>query len=264
MRSTEVPPIWRQVPAGLKRGLVEVCRAGLDFVYPPACLLCRREIESQSVPWLCLGCRKELAPFILDACQRCGAPVGPNLDTSLGCVHCRHRPFHFDRLIRLGVYKDSLRGACLRIKHPGTEPVARSLADLLWIQEREAFESLDIDRVISVPQHWTRRIWRGHNAAEVLARQLSRRLGVRFDRHRVVKTRRTPKQATLPGSRRLKNLREAFRLRRPAVLKDQHILLVDDVLTTGTTVNRISRLLRKAKVKTITVAVIARSYGEAR
>jgi predicted amidophosphoribosyltransferase len=97
-----------------------------------------------------------------------------------------------------------------------------------------------------------------------LARALAKRLKVSFDPRQVVKVRRTPKQSTLPRTDRLTNLRDAFRLRRPGAIQGRNVLLVDDVLTTGTTANRICRLLRKAGARCITVAVLARAMGDAR
>ncbi len=244
-------------------GLSLFCRAGLDFVYPPLCLMCGGEMHSASRQNVCSSCVRDLVPAIPDACRRCGAPVGPYLDTSIGCVHCRSTPFHFEKAICLGVYKDLLKAACLRMKHGGTEPLARALAELFWQRQQDQFEGINADRVVSVPQHWTRRFWKGHNSSETIARLLAKRLGIPADVGQVRKTRRTLDQKTLPRTRRLSNLRDAFQIRHPRTVQGRRILLVDDVLTTGTTANRISRLLKKAGAKSITVAALARSVGEA-
>lgn len=250
--------------AELFKGVAELWRAGLDFVYPPACFLCGSEIRSPAAQKFCATCLRDLAPIISDACERCGAPVGPYLETSRGCVHCRSTPFHFDRLVRLGTYKDLLRRACLTIKQPGKEPLALALAEMLWSREGTRLERANVERVVCVPRHWTRRLVTGHNPSETLARWFAGRLRVPLDVRQVRKTRRTPRQALLPRSLRQTNLREAFQLHRPQSIANRNILLVDDVLTTGTTANRIGRLLRKAGAKSITVAVIARSLGDAR
>ena len=248
----------------LRHGVSELWQAALDFVYPPMCCLCGCEIPSQALDRFCSTCQRDIAPFILDACQRCGASVGPYLDTTSGCIHCKTTPFHFDGLVRLGLYQDLLRRACLMIKKPGRELLANALAEQLWSRESSGLEAANADRVLSVPKHWTSRLLAGHNPAETLARALAKRLRIPFDGRLVRKIRKTEKQSSLPRSRRLTNLQNAFRLRRPKAIKDRNILLVDDVLTTGTTVNRICRLLRKAGAKTITVAVLARSVGDAR
>lgn len=246
------------------RGVSELWKAGLDFIYPPACFLCGCEILSQTVERFCPTCLRDIAPFILDGCKRCGAPVGPYLNTTLGCIHCKTTPFHFDGLLRLGLYKDLLKRACLMIKKPGQEPLANTLAELLWSRENYRLEEANVDHVLCVPKHWTSRLFAGHNASETLARALANRLKVPFEGRRVIKVQRTPRQSSLPPSRRVMNLRDAFRLRRPDRVKGRNILLVDDVLTTGTTVNRIGRLLRKAGAKSIIVAVLARGVGDAR
>jgi ComF family protein len=253
---------WERFAPRLLNPVAEVWRAGWDFVYPPVCFLCGCDIPSRSIHKFCAICERDLAPLILDGCQRCGAPVGPYLDTALGCIHCKTTPFHFDGLIRLGVYKDLLRSACLTIKKPGKELLAQALAEMLWSRESARFEAAHVERVLCVPRHWTRRLFPGHNPSETLARWFAARLGIPAAVHQVRKIRRTPKQAALPRTRRLSNLRDAFRLRRPRSIANRNILLVDDVLTTGTTINRIGRLLRKAGAKTITVAVIARSLGD--
>lgn len=262
MRSAVEKDRARKILASLRSTTKQVVYAALDFIYPPACLFCGADIASLGPSAFCDGCRQALAPLVLDSCRRCGAPVGPYLETNLGCIHCRNTPFHFDRVLCLGVYKDELKSACRRIKSPHTEPLATALGEILWQRERDNLEAAKISRVFCVPHHWTRRLFRSHNASETLARLFAKRLGAKMEAHRIVKTRRTSKQATLPGSERRKNLRDAFRVRRPQTIPGQNILLVDDVLTTGTTANRICRLLRKAGANTITVAVLARGLGE--
>ena len=173
------------VSAEVFRAASEFWRAGLDFVFPPACFLCGCEMSSAEALRFCPACERSLAPTIPDWCRRCGAPVGPFLDTAKGCIHCKNIPFHFDRLVRLGVYKDSLRLACLAIKNRGKETLADGLAELLWSREAHRLKEANIERVLSVPRHWTRRLVAGHNPSETLARGLARRLGARLDVHQV-------------------------------------------------------------------------------
>ncbi len=254
-----------EMGSSLRKVAADFWRAGWDFVYPPACFLCGAEIPVPAMQKFCRACLPDLAPAIPHACQRCGAPVGPYLNTTLlGCPHCRTTPFHFDNLLQLGVYKNLLRRACLTIKMPGKEPLAHALAELLWLREGAKLERANVQQVFCVPQHWTQRLLSGHNPSETLARWFAERLRVPCDVSQVRKTRRTPQQGRLPSSRRRTNLQKAFRLHHPSSIAGQHILLVDDVLTTGTTVNRICRLLQKAGAKSITVAVIARGLGDAR
>jgi len=241
-------------------------RAGLDFVYPRLCPLCGREgadiRESPGAgPQLCDPCCKDLLPEIDDWCLRCGAPVGPHLNTTGGCAHCRRDRFVFETVLRLGVYEGVLRSATRRSKELGGQPLAAALAGLLWQDQRKRFQQADFDWVVSIPQHWTQRVQRDHNTSQTLAEVLARRLQVDFGPHILAKVRRTPAQTNLTPAKRRANLRGVFRARGPAVLSGAAVLLVDDVLTTGTTANEASKVLRSAGARRIVVAVLARGLG---
>jgi ComF family protein len=243
-----------------------------DFVFPPACNVCRRELtedpsrpESGAALRLCAGCLDAFRPP-LDAwwCRRCGAVIGPYSGDAKGCHHCRDSRFAFERAFALGVYRGHLRSTCLRAKEPGQESVAASLGRLLGRVWRPELLECRPDLVIPIPQHWSQRLTRQHNPAEVIGRVLAEELRIEFEPCQLVKTRRTVPQKTLPPSRRRANLRGAFTLRAARRLEGRRVLLVDDVLTTGTTAHRSARLLRQAGAETIMVAVLARGLGDAR
>lgn len=243
-----------------------VWRAGSDFIYPSVCAYCGRELESpagatEKGPSLCVDCRAGLVPEPGPSCRRCAAPVGPHLDTSDGCIHCRDERFAFETVVRLGVYDAMLRTVCLRSKHPGGEALAAAAAELLWDVAREGLRATGADLVLPVPQHWTRRLRRSHNPAETVGRILARRLHVPFRAHILCKVRRTPDQARLTPTERRTNLRGAFRARGGEWLSGRSILLADDVLTTGTTAQQAARTLRRAGARRVVVAVLARGIG---
>lgn len=137
------------------------------------------------------------------------------------------------------------------------EPLATSLGEWFWACRGEKLSRLGIDLVIPIPQHWSKRLVVAHNQAETLADVLARRLRVPSDRHILGKARRTPDQSSLSASRRRTNLRDSFRVRESGRLGGVHVLLVDDVLTTGTTAHRATQALKKAGAGRVTVAVLA-------
>lgn len=250
-----------------RTGLRILQQAAVEFVYPPSCPFCGREDEGVcggEVPRLCAGCRAALAPEIEHSCRRCAAPVGPHLETGEGCIHCRGERFRFASVIRLGVYEGPLGSACLQSKQPGRRPLAAALADLLWERERDRLEVLQPDWIVPVPHHWTQHLWRSHNASETLARVLARRLKGSFGGHILTKACRTEPQSALPPTRRRRNLRGAFRARADESLSGASVLLVDDVLTTGTTASEAAGALHRAGAGTVAVAVVARGLGAAR
>lgn len=249
-----------------RRAAGAALRAGLDFLYPPQCAFCGIEDTAVAAaddgePRLCGRCRRELAPWIEFSCLRCGAPVGPHLETSAGCIHCRDDRFAFERVIRLGVYGGALRQACLRAKRDDGDALAAELARLLWMWEGVELVRERIDLVAHVPHHWRTRLRRAHNPAESLAAVLAGRLKVRHVRHRLMKVRHTRPQTDLTATERRRNLRGAFRVRGAKSLTGRRVLLVDDVLTTGSTAHEAATALRRAGAAGVVVVVIARGVG---
>ena len=239
-------------------------RALFDFVFPPGCVLCvsdlSREPPSDGLA-ICNGCREELPPDDANMCARCGALLGPFASASGGCVHCRNESFAFSAAVSLGPYDGRLREACLRGKQHGSEPVLGTLAGMLWFRRAEEISAWNCDTVVPVPQHWFTRWHRAHNPAELIAADLAGRLGIPH-RHRLLrKSRHTARQVTLTATGRRQNLRNAFAAARPRQVRDLRILLVDDVLTTGATVQACARALRQAGAAEIFAAVLARSLG---
>lgn len=241
-------------------------RAGCDFLYPPSCPLCDSPLEQPATDAtahrLCEHCAEKLQPDGRKSCARCGAPVGPYLDTSRGCRHCRNDRFAFESVVRFGVYERSLKRACLRMKHPHGTRLALCLAEMLWNASAGPLRDVEAKAVVSVPRHWSRCFGRSHHAAETLGRALARRLGVPFRSDPLRKIGRTQRQATLTPDKRRKNVRGAFSAELSDDLRNATLLLVDDVLTTGSTAHEAAKALRKAGAGRIVVAVIARGLGQ--
>jgi predicted amidophosphoribosyltransferase len=155
------------------------------------------------------------------------------------------------------LYEGPLREACIRGKSVVAEPLVASLGEWFWECRGERLGGLGIGLVIPVPQHWSKRLLVDHNQAETLAGVLARRLRVPSDRHILAKARWTRDQSSLSASKRRANLRDSFRVRKNNRLDGVHVLLVDDVLTTGTTAHHAARVLKKAGAGRVTLAVLA-------
>ncbi len=234
-------------------------QAGRDFVYPPRCSLC-------GISQVCSGSNcglqiEQIAPEVEQACDRCGTPVGPHLDTSSGCSYCKNERFLFTRAVALGKYQGALRQLILNLKQNHGALLGGSLGSLLFYRNQETFENLAPNVIIPVPLHWTARLHRSHNPASIIAETLSHRLQAKYYGNILAKRKRTPAQTSLTPSNRRKNLRDAFKLRRPQEVVGKKILLVDDVMTTGSTANAATRVLLAAGSSEVNVAVIARAPG---
>jgi ComF family protein len=252
----------RRMPSRWSSLTGKIRRAALDFVYPPRCLLCGGESESASSVdechvGLCSDCETKLRPSSANACRRCGVPLGPFTNSDDGCAVCRREHFAFDGVIRLGVYRDEMRSACLLAKNPNGALLSQTLADL-WIDERRLLLADQIlHAVIPVPEHWLKRLVRPHYAAEAIAERLSRRLKVRLATGILAKCRWTPKQAKSRPAQRRQQQKDAFRVVPNKSLNGQTILLVDDILTTGATADAAARALKRAGASRVVVAVLA-------
>jgi len=240
-------------------------RAGSDFLYPPSCPHCDTPLERADDAGggdrLCETCLDELRPDARDSCACCGAPVGPYLNWSPGCHYCRNDRFAFDSVVRYGVYDGALRNACLRIKHRCGIRLTFCLADLLWDSANREMLATNAAAVAAVPRHWSQALSRDHYAAETLAAALARRMDVPFRGDVLRKLRRTARQSSLLPNERRTNLRGAFAAELSEDLRGATLLLVDDVLTTGSTAHQSARALRNAGAGRVVVAVIARGLG---
>lgn len=233
-----------------------------DTLFPPACICCGQGLGLPApAVLLCEGCAEGLPLFTGPGCQRCGGPTpaGP----SGRCPLCHRRPLRFHGAVVAGAYEGELRRLVLAAKRANGVAEAITLAELLWRGRAEELRQVGADLVTPVPMHWRRRWLRGSNVPHLLARSLSRRLGVPFGPV-VRKLRATPPQVGLPRERRTREVRGAmapaggYLLARPS-LAGRCVLLVDDVLTTGATCNEAARVLRRAGAQRVVVAAVART-----
>ena len=254
----------------IRDSLQRLSRDALDFVYARCCVRCRVPLPAaderfragdEAGSCFCAECYELLSSAIARACLRCGAPVGPYLDTSRGCRHCRRERFQFERVFALGTYERELRECCIRAKQPFEEPLTAGLADLLWEAHSDIWGPLGVDLVVPIPHHWTERVFRRHSPPAIIGRVMARRLMVPVALHILSKSRRTPAQSSLTPARRRTNLRNAFRIAGRARLDGLTILLADDILTTGTTADRAAQVLRQVGARAVYAAVLARGIG---
>lgn len=232
----------------------------VDFCFPTLCSYCgQQEVSGDSGSLFCPSCEVICASLAGRQCPQCSASVGPHVDVSSGCVHCRVERFAFQAVCSLGPYREGLRSACLQAKMQSGQAMTVGLAQQLWRLQCCQIETWQPDLVIPVPHHWWEQLRHSRlvppNLAELLARHA--RKPVRLDILR--KTRRTEKQALLPVTKRRANLKGAFAVGGGVHLDGARILLVDDIMTTGSTAHECAKTLKLAGAAGVYVAVIARA-----
>jgi ComF family protein len=242
------------------RGLTELARSAVGLVYPNACLLCEVPELAGARFWqgLCSTCTFELTTDPHPTCPRCAQTVGPHTDLTNGCGECQGAGFAFDRAVRLGPYRGKLRAAVLRIKSLGGEGLADLLGRVLADARGNALPRAQIAQVVPVPLHWWRRWTRGYNQSAAVARELAAALGLPFTERILRRTKLAAQAAQPTRAGRRANMAGAFQVRRGANVAGCTLLLVDDVMTTGSTVAEAAAALKAAGAARVLVAVLAR------
>ncbi len=234
----------------------------INLVYPPECPYCEKTLTCLTAekfdPHFCESCKEQIQPEKSERCSICDAPVGPFVQTEQGCYQCNRTHYHFDGVKSLGVYTDEIRNICLYGKESSGRPVVSAAVSFFWELSGKEITQSKYDLIIPVPFHWMERITRNHFSPETMAKKLSIKLNGKYSSSVLKKVKRTKKQSSLPASRRRSNVRNAFKVVKPDFVDNKSILLVDDILTTGSTANEIARCLKKAGAKTVSVVVIAR------
>lgn len=247
----------RRAPSLLRRLSDEF----LLFLYPPTCAGCGEPVSPTEPLEFCPCCRDSLELLVSPSCPTCGLPLSPEAPEPYQCGACLGGLYRFDRARAAGPYRGLLREVIHRFKYEGRISLARPLAQLLLPAARELCTLHDIRVVVPVPLHLRRLRDRGFNQAALLARRLGASLNLPV-RYTVLRRRRwTEPQIGLSPSQRAENVRGAFALSESAVVRDQGVLLVDDVFTTGETVDQCVRELKRGGAREVAVLTVARAAG---
>ena len=230
-----------------------------QLILPAHCAACGGRAPPEGRAPLCEACAAALAELLArPCCPLCGRNAGPYTTGADGCLFCRNFPVKFDAAARIGPYEEPLRSLILRFKRHGRVEIAPFLGRLLAERVALAPWADRIEVLVPVPLHWVRRAGRGFNQADLLARELCRAMDPRPAWGRLRRTRPTPHQTVLPSSQRRRNVRGAFAAAWGGPdFKGKAVLLVDDVMTSGTTIAECTRVLRDAGAAGVYVAVVA-------
>lgn len=216
---------------------------------PSICTLCNQfHKNSLAVCAACIEYIKPLGP----ACRCCAYPL-PDEDYKL-CGQCIKKPPIFDNALVHYIFEEPLRSLLHQFKYYNGLYLTSFLGQLMLQGAQE--QMLRAECLIPVPMHPQRLKQRGFNQAAVLAKFLARQLNLPYDLSHCQKIMNTAPQASLDSEQRKKNLRDAFRV---SALPYQHVVLIDDLLTTGSTANELARAIKKTGVKRVDVWCCART-----
>jgi ComF family protein len=244
-----------QLSATLPTQLRRLGRAVVDGILPPRCLSCSAIVDEPDA--LCGPCWAAMTFFAPPWCAVCGLPFPHPMGDDAICADCaRDRP-SWDRARAVLRYDKHSRHLVLALKHADRTHLAKALGG--WMR-RAGAEVLDgADLVVPVPLHWTRLFARRYNQAGLLAHAIRAAGGPPVAPDWLVRRRRTPSQGRLGPTARTRNVRGAFALRPGRSIRGQRIVLIDDVLTTGATVEECARILRRGGAEFVGVLTLARA-----
>ncbi len=245
------PGFAASVSLGLKRGW----RLLADAVLPPRCLLCGQSVGEPEA--LCGDCWRGMRFFTPPWCARCGLPFPYPMGEGALCGECSQTPPAFDRARAVLRYDERSRPLVLAFKHADETHLAGALGRWMRRAGAEVLEGADL--LFPVPLHWTRLFRRRYNQAALLAHAVRACGGPPVAPDWLLRRRRTPSQGRMGRSLRERNVRGAFLLRPGKSVKGRRVVLVDDVMTTGATVEECARVLRKAGAEFIGVLTLARA-----
>jgi ComF family protein len=241
---------------GLREALTSV-------LFPAPCRVCGNALDSATRIPLCQSCIDSLLPLAGPCCSRCGRPFMSPVAVDAGglalCHMCRRGMYDFDFARSYGAYRDAMAAAVILLKYHEVTPLAKWFATVIEGIYGEHRHIWAADVVVPVPAHLARLRERGYNHAELIAKPLARSLRLPCRSYLLVRSRPRPDKLRLTVRERWRTVRGAYTIRNGMRVDKLRVLLVDDVLTTGATLDACSRALREAGASEVIALTVARA-----
>ena len=206
----------------------------LELIYPPVCGICEKINKKE----LCKKCELLIKKYEINKIEKC-------------------KNKYFDYQIKLYKYENIIRNKIIDYKFNEKAYLSATFEKMIIKNEKIYSFLKKYDIILYVPMFKKNKLIRGYNKSELIAKRISRTLGISLEKNNLVKTRNTKKQSTLTKQQRKINIKDAFKVQKPENIKNKKIILFDDIYTTGNTVNECSKVLKKAGAEEIVVLTIA-------
>lgn len=242
-----------------------------NLLLPPTCVVCEIQLDPDQWLRICDTCQQKLAFISQTECAKCGAQIAgtsgatkqdKNIPQRVDdCQYCRQVSFPFSTVTCLGNYQGALRDLVIQMKRSERDAVTIQMGQ--WLGDRliKSKFSTEIDAIVPIPMHWSRRLRRGFHVAGLLAIGVARMTHIPIRDKLIYCRRATQKQGTLTTRQRFQNVKNCFAMRHPGISRGQKLLIVDDVMTSGATAVQASKTLLQGGANEVHVAFVARGVG---
>jgi ComF family protein len=241
----------------LRAEIAIVRQAFSDLIFPPFCPICEQQL-SHNEHLVCEDCFESIHTIESRFCRRCAAPLEEERKT---CRYCKDKKYHFTKVRALGTFSPPLSEMVHLLKYERKTHLANRLGILLaniFLADHELSSS---SIIIPVPLHPTRMRERGYNQSLLLAKKVAEISRTELCTHAISRAKPTKSQTALAHTQRIDNLRNAFRIEDSEPLAGKSVTVVDDVLTSGTTLDEMAKTLLDAGAELIYGLVLARAMG---
>lgn len=241
--------------------ILETCWLGkiFDIFWPRRCEMCGKEVERPG-RYVCSACVERL-PFVpvTGCCRQCGRDA-EGLTTEFLCEECRQSHPHFDRVASVMRFTGELREMVNAFKFRNHYWLSADFVDWLEALVKVRFKVGDIDIIVPMPITLRRRLDRGFNQCDYLGRLLARRLGKRYAPRALKRINSPERQGGLSESERRENVIGTFAVRQSDMIRNKTVLVVDDIMTTGSTLSECAAELKRHGAERVWAVTLARTF----
>lgn len=237
---------------GLLKGLT-------DLIYPNCCLACKNRIKPDAKQnFICAPCRDKIEINLPPFCASCGRRLAKDNLAKNICSGCLKTRFHFDRAFSPCKYNGTIKKLIHEFKYAGRDYLGESLGSIMNSFIKEYALPIEyVDFIIPMPLHNSRLREREFNQAQILSEKVGKEFNKEVLPGVLVRDKATRAQVELNPEERLLNVKNSFRVTRPALVKNMNLLLIDDVLTTGATSSEAARSLKESGAGIVFVMTLA-------
>lgn len=227
----------------------------LNIISPPRCMSCNSRMPVKSKAVFCYDCSKEYKLNKGKVCQRCSKPILKNADTT--CRECKSTKIYYLKNVSRYLYKGCIKNAVQNMKFKRRMWISYEFGKALCKTVAEEYHGISFDMILYVPMTPLGEWERGFNQSREIASVISEELGIPIKDKILYKKPGTKTQSGLNRKERIENIKNAFIVRNSKLLTDKTVLLIDDVFTTGSTVNECARMLKRNGALAIYTATVA-------